>query len=158
MAAILFTSVAAALMNTVKELHMSRDNTHGPLVRYAKLRVAHALGMPGTFSPPLLVSDTDMHHGTCMTHVPWCMSGSLTSGFFWSRWRGKRFRHSQHMRNTQFCVSGKRLMACYTYLSYLSYCSDVIWSIKGQLCAKRFHVMTSPCIVKPIEWLRMTWR
>ena len=25
-----------------------------------------------------LVSDPDMHHGTCATHVPWCMSGSLT--------------------------------------------------------------------------------
>ena len=24
------------------------------------------------------VSDPDMHHGTCLTHVPWCMSGSLT--------------------------------------------------------------------------------
>ena len=29
-----------------------------------------------------------MHHGTCATHVPWCMPGSLTSGFVWSRWRG----------------------------------------------------------------------
>ena len=28
----------------------------------------------------LLVSDPDMHHGTCVTHVPWCMSGSLTRG------------------------------------------------------------------------------
>ena len=27
-----------------------------------------------------LVSDPGMHHGTCVTHVPWCMSGSLTSG------------------------------------------------------------------------------
>ena len=27
-----------------------------------------------------LVSDTGMHHGTCVTHVPWCMSGSLTWG------------------------------------------------------------------------------
>ena len=27
-----------------------------------------------------LVSDPDMHRGTCVTHVPWCMSGSLTSG------------------------------------------------------------------------------
>ena len=27
-----------------------------------------------------LVSDPDMHHGTCGTHVPWCMSGSLTRG------------------------------------------------------------------------------
>ena len=25
-----------------------------------------------------LVNDPDMHHGTCVTDVPWCMSGSLT--------------------------------------------------------------------------------
>ena len=25
------------------------------------------------------VSDPGMHHGTCVTHVPWCMSGSLYS-------------------------------------------------------------------------------
>ena len=28
----------------------------------------------------LLVSDPGMHHGTCVTHVPWCMSGSPTRG------------------------------------------------------------------------------
>ena len=78
---------------------------HGPLARYVNLRVEHAPGMPGTFAPPPLVSDPDMHHGTCVTHVPWCMSWSLISGFLWSRWRGKR---SRRMRNTQFCVSGKR--------------------------------------------------
>ena len=27
-----------------------------------------------------LVSDPKMHHGTCVTHVPRCMSGSLTCG------------------------------------------------------------------------------
>ena len=27
-----------------------------------------------------LVSDPDMHHGMCVAHVPWCMSGSLTCG------------------------------------------------------------------------------
>ena len=27
-----------------------------------------------------LVSNPGMHHGTCVTHVPWCMSGSLTCG------------------------------------------------------------------------------
>ena len=27
-----------------------------------------------------LVSGPSMHHGTCVTHVPWCMSGSLTCG------------------------------------------------------------------------------
>ena len=88
----------------------SVQSLHGPLTRYVKLRVAHAPGMPGTFSPPPRVSDADMHHGTCVAHVPWCMSGSLTSGFLWSRWRGKRSRHSRRMRNPQFCVSGKRPM------------------------------------------------
>ena len=41
--------------------------------------------MPGTFSPPPtskkpLVSDPGKHHVTCVTHVPWCMPGSLTRG------------------------------------------------------------------------------
>ena len=27
-----------------------------------------------------LVCDPGMHHGTCVTHVPWCMSGSLAPG------------------------------------------------------------------------------
>ena len=64
--------------------------------------------MPGTFSPPPQVGDPDKHHGTCVTHVPWCMPGSITSGFLWSRWRGKHFRHSRRMRIPQLSVSGKR--------------------------------------------------
>ena len=80
---------------------------NGSLPRYAKLRVVHASGMPETFSPPLRVSDPDMHHGTCVTHVPWCMPGSLASGFLWSRWQGKRSRYFRRMRNPQFYVSGK---------------------------------------------------
>ena len=32
-----------------------------------------------------------MHHGTCVTHVPWRMPGSLTSGFLWIRRVGKTF-------------------------------------------------------------------
>ena len=43
--------------------------------------------------------------GTCVTHVPWCMSGSLTRGG-----GEKCSRHSWRMRNLQFCVSGKRPM------------------------------------------------
>ena len=81
---------------------------YGPFLRYVKLRVVHAPGMPGTFSPPLQVSDPDMHHATCVAHVPWCIPGSLTSCFLWSWWRVKRSRHSRHMRNPQFYVSGKR--------------------------------------------------
>ena len=56
----------------------------------------------GNISPPPWVSDLEMHHGTCVTHVPWCMLGSLTSSFLWSRWRGKCSRHSRHMRNPHF--------------------------------------------------------
>ena len=78
---------------------------HGPLSRYAKLRVAHSLGMLGAFSSPLRVTNPDMHHGTCVTHVLWCMPGSLTSRLFWSQWQGKRSQHPQHMRNPQFYVS-----------------------------------------------------
>ena len=56
-----------------------------------KFAGAHAPGMPGTFSPSPQVSDPDMHHGTCVTHVPWCMPGSLISGFLWNRRWGKTF-------------------------------------------------------------------
>ena len=65
-------------------------------------------GNAGNVFPATAVGDPGMHHGTCVTHVPWCMPGSLTSGFFWSRWWGKRSRHSRRMHNPQFCVSGKR--------------------------------------------------
>ena len=92
----------------------------GPLARYVKLRVAHAPGMQRAFCPLPRVSDPDMHHGTCVTHVPWCMPGSLTGGFLWRWCRGKRSRHSQRMRNPQFYVSGKRPMVhshdCSTWL------------------------------------------
>ena len=32
------------------------------------------------FLRKLLFSDSGRHHGTCVTHVPWCMSASLTRG------------------------------------------------------------------------------
>ena len=45
-------------------------------------------GNAGNTFPSQRISDPDMHHGTCVTHVPRCMPGSLTSGFLWSQWRG----------------------------------------------------------------------
>ena len=77
---------------------------HGPLARYATLWVMQALGMLGTFSLLPRVSNPDMHHDTCVTHVP----GSLTSGFLWIQWWGKCSRHHRRIRNPQFYVSGKR--------------------------------------------------
>ena len=56
-----------------------------------KIAGAHAPGMPGTFSLSPHVSDPDMHYGTCVTHVPGCMPGSLTSGFLRNRRQGKTF-------------------------------------------------------------------
>ena len=99
---------------------------NGPLARYVKLWVAHAPGMPGTFSPFPLVSDPDMHHGTCVTHVPWCMPGSLISGLlFLSQWRGKRSRHSRRMRIRQLCVSGKRPMRLFFSPSSSKLCRQI---------------------------------
>ena len=97
----------------VISLWCNMASEYGPLARYAKLRATHTPKMPGTFSPPLWVSDPDMQHGTCVAHVSWCMPGSLTIGFLWNRWRGIHSRHSRRMRNPQFCVSGKRPMRNY---------------------------------------------
>ena len=68
----LFCSSEARTLSTDQILRVKSSirGMNGPLTRYAKLRVAHAPGMPGTFSPPSLVIDPDMHHGTCLTHVP----------------------------------------------------------------------------------------
>ena len=49
--------------------------------------------------PP--VSDPGMHHVTCVTHVPWCMSWLLT------RSDGEMLPAFRCMRNPQFYVSGK---------------------------------------------------
>ena len=103
---------------------ISPDN--GPLTRYVKLRIAHAPGMPETFNLPPRVSDPDMNHGTCVTHVQWCMPGLLTSAFLWSRLRGKRSRHSRFMHNPQFCVSGKRLVWSSYSISHLPVSSKVL--------------------------------
>ena len=100
---------------------------HVPLTRFVKLRVAHAPGMPGTFSPPPWVSDLYMHHGTCVMHVPWCMPVSLYSGFLWSQWRGKRSRHSRHMLNPHFYVSGKRPMPLSYFARTIQHKEVSVW-------------------------------
>ena len=51
-----------------------------------------------------LVSDPGMHNGTCVTHAPWCMSGSLTRG------GGENVPAFPAHAHPQFYVSGKRPM------------------------------------------------
>ena len=75
---------------------------------WASFQIRKIAGMPGTFSPPPRVSDTNMLHGTCGTHVPWCMPGSLNTGFLWSQWWRKRSRHSRRMHDPQFYASSQR--------------------------------------------------
>ena len=73
------------------------------------LPTTNVFPLPGNagFVSPATVG-TVGHASTCVTHVPWCMPWSLTSGFLWSLWRGKRSRNSQRMHNPQFyvCVRG----------------------------------------------------
>ena len=58
---------------------------HGPLTRYVNCRLRVRRECRERFprhrlqSKPLVI-DPGMHHGTCVTHVPWCMSGSITRG------------------------------------------------------------------------------
>ena len=60
---------------------------------------------------PATSSKRSRHASRYVKHVPWCMPGLQTSGFLWSRWRGKRSRHSRRKRNPQTYVTGKRPMA-----------------------------------------------
>ena len=93
------------------QMNQREDNTTTqPWASYRIRKIAGCActGNAVDFSPPPRFSDPDMLHGTCVTHVPWCMPGSLTSGFPRIRWRGKRSRHSQRTRSPQFYISGKR--------------------------------------------------
>ena len=99
----------------LKQQHQpwGEDDTHGRSNSniadgYVTLRVAHAPGMPETLSPSptsrkTLVSNPEMHHGSCVKHVSWWMSGSLT------RSGGKTFlAFPSHAQPAILHVSGKR--------------------------------------------------
>ena len=88
------------------------------------------------FPPPLRVGDPDMHHGTCVTHEPWCIPGSLTCGFPGSRWRGKR---SRCMRNPQFYLPDKRPMLR-SHQWYIIFCEHYMWNINASRCCQLITV------------------
>ena len=46
-----FVKQIISLRNEGVNFSVGKDRIHGPLTRYVKLQVAHAPGMPGTFSP-----------------------------------------------------------------------------------------------------------
>ena len=115
-------------------IQIARKDHQGPLARYVKIEGCACAGDAENGFPPPLVRDPDMHHGTCVTHVPRCMPGSLTIGFLWSRWRGKRSRHCRRMCNPQFYVSGKRPIAkqytwCHIWYQWLIICLIKWWDV-----------------------------
>ena len=80
---------------------------HGPRTRYVKLRVVHAPGMPGKFSPPPISKETASYRSRhASRHVRDARAGMYV-GIANPWWRGKRSRHSRRMRNPQFYVSCK---------------------------------------------------
>ena len=69
--------------------------------------------------------DPGMHHGTCVSHVPWCMSGSLT------RVCGENDTDIPNARTTRY----------FTYLAR----GPLKWIYYSQIC-DNFHWIT--CIIK----------
>ena len=76
----------------------------------------------------LLVSDPSMHHGTCFTHVPWCMLGSLTHGG-----RENIPGILSSCAKCNFYIFGKRPM------KQLTYGVEVLYSL---LCRPVVHTVT----------------
>ena len=94
------------------------------------------------------VSDPSMNYGTCVTHVPWCMSGSLTRG-------GGEYIPGipGAWANTQFYVSGKGLMqtkVCSSWLHRLCF---------AQFCLTRLNdsVLPSTRIGRIVQWMYDNW-
>ena len=81
-----------------------------PLARYVKLRVAHAPGIPRTFSPPPISKESarqrSRHASRYVRHARAVMHAGVANPW----WRGKHSRHTRRMRNPQFHVFGKRPM------------------------------------------------
>ena len=80
---------------------------HEPLTRYAKLWVVHALGMPGTLSPPPSAKETASQRSRHASRHVRDARTVMNAGIANPRWRRQRSRHFRRMRNPQFCVSGE---------------------------------------------------
>ena len=93
------------------------DSGNGPLTRYVKLLVAHAPGMPGTFSPPPISKETASYRSRHTSRHVCHARAVMHVGIANPRWRGKWSRHPRRMRNPQFYVSGKRPMATNYYMN-----------------------------------------
>ena len=101
-----------------------------------------------------LGNDPCMHHGTCVTHVPWCISGSLASG------GGENVpgipgacatRNFTYLIRGQCCWCDVILVDYYKYSLFLSTplmrcsssCGDVS-NCKAAMTVPRLSIVTQP--------------
>ena len=89
-------------------IHAMLSITHRPLIRYVKLRIAHAPRMPGTFSPPPTSKETASKRPRHAWRFVRDARAVMHVGIANRLWRGKRSRHSRRMHNPQLNVFGKR--------------------------------------------------
>ena len=95
------------------------------------MRVAHAPGMPGTFSPPTPSKETA---GERSRHASRHVCDRTCRDACRDRWpevAGKRSLHSRRMRNPQFYVSGKRPVESVSHV-FNKHAADSMIFIKTQ--------------------------
>ena len=116
-------AVCVSSITEVQECHYGFTlwTPHGPLIRYVKLRVAHAPGMPGTFyPPPTLKETTSKRYQHVWRHVrPTHAMVHVGIASLW--WRGKRSQLSRRVGNPKFYASGKRPMVWCAKLQGMNY-------------------------------------
>ena len=121
---------------------------HGPLSRYVKLRVVHAPGRPGKFSPPLTSKETPSKRSRHTSRHVRGARAVVHVGIANTWCRGKRSQHFRRMRNPQSYISGKRPIVWLPKLLYR-------WSLtmRGVTCQMRLskQLMTHHKI-SPIFW------
>ena len=94
-----------------------------------------------------LASDPGRHHGTCMTHVLWCMSGSLTRG---GRENFPSFPAHVH---PQCYVSGKRPIYWYWHWSGMWGATSVLEYKKWINMDKQLTAMADyKCPIRSWNW------
>ena len=81
-----------------------------------------------------LISDPGMHPGTCVTHVPWCMTGSQIRG---GRESVSGIPGACALHNPQFCVCGKRPLVWCIRLGASTNTKKMILLNKELFCSSR---------------------
>ena len=101
-----------------------------------------------------IVSDPGMHHGTCVTHVPWCISGSLTCGGG-GNVPGIPGACALAILCTWEDTHGDAVKSCNTDGPAQGYSN----SVANALALELLHAYTNPSVWQAAEWRKVqsTW-